>query len=176
VTDPTFTRHTGEQTLAILPELAGVYEDARCQDPDRGDPLFSRPQFIGRTKDQARRVGFELVTVHAGDMLAGFSFGFPLGPGAWWADADKPPKPLLAAAKFAVIELDVRLAYQGRGLAKALLSALLDERVETYATLAATPGSQAQTMYERWGWTKIGTIGGEGPLMDALVLPLSEED
>jgi GNAT superfamily N-acetyltransferase len=172
VTDPTFTRHTGEQTLAILPELADAYEDARRQDPYSDDPHFSRSQFITRTKDQTRRTGFELVTVHTDNTLAGFTFGFPFGAGGWWADADKPPESLLTATKFAVIELDVRPAYQRRGLAKALLDALLSERAEAYATLAATPGSQAQAMYERWGWHKIGTIGGDGPVMDVMMVPL----
>lgn len=173
MTDPTFARHTGEQTLAILPELADVYEDARRQDPHSDDPLFSRSQFIIRTEDQTGRAGFELVTVHADDdTLAGFSFGFPFGVGNWWADADKPPEPFLAATKFAVIELDVRPAYQRRGMAKALLNTLLSKRAETYATLAAIPGSQAQAMYERWGWYKAGTIGGEGPVMDAMAVSL----
>jgi GNAT superfamily N-acetyltransferase len=78
----------------------------------------------------------------------------------------------LQATKFAVIELDVIPAYQGHRLGKALLHTLLSERREAYATLASMPGSQAQAMYERWGWFVAGTIGGEGPVMDAMVIEL----
>jgi GNAT superfamily N-acetyltransferase len=158
----------------MLDELADAYEDARPHDPAHDDPLFSRSQFLARTEDQACRDGFELVTARAGSMLAGFTFGFPFAAGGWWADASRPPEHILQAAKFAVIELDVRPAYQGHGWGKALLSTLLSGRGEAYATLAAMPGSQAQAMYERWGWYKVGTIGGEGPVMDAMVTELAE--
>jgi hypothetical protein len=76
----------------MLDELADAYEDARPADAEHDDSLFSRSSFIARTKDQARRDGFELVTAHVGETLAGFSFGFPFGAGGWWADADKPPE------------------------------------------------------------------------------------
>ena len=121
----------------MLEELADAYEAARRDDPEHGDPLFSRHSFLARTEGQARRDGFELVTMRAGDRLAGFGFGFPFGVGRWWADADQPPEQILAASEFAVIELDVLPAYRGRGWAKALLRMLLGERREAYATLAA---------------------------------------
>jgi GNAT superfamily N-acetyltransferase len=159
----------------MLPELADAYEDARPNDPEHDDPLFSRAQFIARTEDQADREGFDLVTVRLGGRLAGFSFGLPFAAGGWWADAEEPPEHILQLTKFAVIELDVRSAYQGRGWGKLLLNTLLSRRNEAYATLAALPGSQAQAMYERWGWYKVGTIGGEGPMMDAMVVELGGE-
>jgi ribosomal protein S18 acetylase RimI-like enzyme len=171
-----FTRLTGERTLAMLVELADAYEDTRRDDPQHDDPLFSRSSFIARTEDQARRPGFGLVTVRAGDALAGFSFGFPFGAGRWWADASEPPKHILTATKFAVIELDVLPAYRGRGWGKALLNTLLGQRGEAYATLAALPDSQARAMYKRWGWYKVGTIGGGGPMMDAMVVDLTNAD
>jgi GNAT superfamily N-acetyltransferase len=157
----------------MMSELADAYEDARRDDSEHDDPLFSRSQFLERTEDQARRKGFELVTAWADSTFAGFSFGFPFGAGRWWADAGQPPEHILQATKFAVIELDVLPAYRGRGWAKLLLNTLLSERSEVYATLAVLPGSQAQAMYERWGWSKLGTIGGEGPVMDAMVVELS---
>jgi GNAT superfamily N-acetyltransferase len=172
---PVFAHLTGEEALVMLDELADAYEDARPTDPEHDDPLFSRSQFIARTEDQARRDGFELVTVRASGTLAGFSFGFPFDVGGWWADADHPPEHILRATKFAVIELDVIPAYQGRGWGKALLNTLLKERPEAYATLAAMPGSRAQAMYEHWGWYKVGTIGGEGPRMDGMVREMGEK-
>ncbi|GAA4237273.1 hypothetical protein GCM10022254_48940 [Actinomadura meridiana] len=172
MSDSTFVRRTGDQALAMLGDLTDLYLDVRSQGTYRDDPLFSRAQFMARTEDQARRPGFELVTVHADHALAGFSFGLPFSSGRWWAGAEYPPDNILEAAKFAVIELDVGRAHQGRGLGKALLGELLSGRSEKNATLAAIPESAAHAMYERWGWRKVGIIGGEGPMMDAMVLAL----
>ncbi|GLZ09715.1 N-acetyltransferase [Actinomadura sp. NBRC 104412] len=172
MTDATYTHHTGEQTLEMLPELTEVYLAARKDDPHRDDPLFSREQFTARTQAQAHSPGFDLVTIHVAGALAGFSFGFRFPAGGWWADATPPPDPILTATKFAVIELDIHHAHQGQGLAHPLLDALLTTRTEDYATLATIPGSPAHAMYERWGWYTIGTIGGEGPVMDAMLKDL----
>jgi GNAT superfamily N-acetyltransferase len=173
VSEPVFARLSGAQTLTMLEELADAYEDTYCHEPGHDDPLFSRSSFLVRTEDQARRTGFELVTVRTDNTLAGFSFGFPFGAGGWWAEASKPPEDMLNATKFAVIELDVRPAFRGLGWGKTLLNTLLSERSEAYATLATMPGSRAQAMYARWGWYKVGTIGGDGPVMDAMVRPLA---
>jgi len=172
MTEATYTRHSGEQALAMLPELTDIYLAARVNNPQRDDPLFSRPQFVARTEKQAHSPGFELVTVHVAESLAGFSFGLPFAAGRWWADATPPPEPVLKATKFAVIELDIHPSHQGQGLSRPLLDALLTPRSEDYATLAAIPGASPQAMYERWGWYKAGTIGGEGPAMDAMLKDL----
>jgi GNAT superfamily N-acetyltransferase len=174
MTEATYARHTGKQTLAMLDELTDLYLETHSEQPYHDDPIFSRSQFIDRTTDQAKRPGFELVTVRAGDTLAGFSFGLPFAAGSWWADCTMPPQHILRAAKFAVIELDVRRVYRGQGWGKALLDTLLSERSEPYATLAAIPESPAYAMYERWGWYKVGVFTDE-PVMDALALPLQAE-
>jgi ribosomal protein S18 acetylase RimI-like enzyme len=172
VNEATYERHAGEQTLTMLEELVTVYRDARIEDPDRDDPLFSGSQFTARTEAQSRRAGFELVTARVSGTLVGFSFGYPFQSRSWWTDASAPPEPVLQATKFAVIELDVGRAYQGRGLGRTLLDTLLSQRSEDYATLATIPGSSAQAMYERWGWYSVGSIGGDGPVMDAMLKAL----
>ncbi|MFC4052129.1 GNAT family N-acetyltransferase [Actinomadura syzygii] len=172
MTKAVHARYTGEQALTMLPKIADIYLAARINSPERDDPLFSRPEFIGRTEKQARSPGFELVTVRVADSLAGFSFGLPFPAGRWWADATPPPEHVLQTAKFAVIELDIHHSHQGQGLSRPLLDALLTQRTEGYATLATIPGSPAQAMYERWGWYKVGIIGGEGPVMDAMLKDL----
>lgn len=169
MTGPVYTRRNGEQTLALLAELFKVYQEVYAGELYSDDPIFSREQFMARTTDQARREGFELVTLHADNALAGFSFGLPFSAGRWWAEASTPPEHILQATKFAVIELGVKPAFRGQGWGKALLDTLLSQRPEAYATLATIPESPAQAMYQRWGWYKVGVIGGEGPLMDAMV-------
>jgi len=175
VTDSSYRRHNSTQTLALLDELTEVYAEIHSGSPEYDYPLYRRDQFISRTKDQVAREGFELVTVHADGQLAGFSFGLPFASGHWWANTTTPSADFLNAAKFAVIELDVRQKYRGQGWGRALLDKLLAERHEDFATLAAVRGGTAQAMYERWGWYSAGAFNGE-PVMDVMVLPLKPED
>ncbi len=168
-----FERYSGEQTLAMLDDIADLYAEIRSGNPDEQDEMFSRPSFIARTTSQAHAPGFELVLASSGDAPAGFSFGYPLPPGQWWAECTPPAQDVLDSPKFAVIELDVRQAWQGQGIGKKLLQELLADRAETFATLAATPGSPAHAMYSRWGWRKAGVFITPPP-MDALLTHLND--
>lgn len=170
-----FERHSGEQTLAMLEEITDFYEEIHSEDADdESHDLFSRPTFIARTTSQARTNGFELVTASLTGFLVGFSFGYPFPPGQWWGECTPPPKEVLNSSKFAVIELNVRKAYQGQGIGKKLLDKLLAARPEKFATLATITGSTANAMYLRWGWHKVGFFVTPPP-MDALVIPLREQ-
>jgi GNAT superfamily N-acetyltransferase len=171
MTEATYARHTSEQALVMLGELTDLYLETHSEESYHDDPLFSRSQFVERTENQAGHEGFELVTVRAGDVLAGFSFGLPFAAESWWAACTQPPEHILRATKFAVIELDVRRAYRGHGWGKALLNTLLSKRPEAYATLATIPESPAHAMYERWGWYKVAVFT-DAPVMDAMVTEL----
>jgi len=171
MTEVTLERHSGAQMLARLGTFADLYDEIHSEDPSETDPMFSRASFVARTESQAQEAGFELVTSRVGDVLAGFSFGYPFPAGRWWADCPAPPQDVLSARKFAVIELDVHKTFRGQGLSKRMLTELLAGRTEEYATLTATPGSQAHAMYLRWGWYTVGQFETP-PVMDAMVLPL----
>jgi GNAT superfamily N-acetyltransferase len=164
-----YTRHSGEQMLAMLEDVTDLYEEIHSQIPDEQDGIFSRSSFTARTTSQARTPGFQLVTAKSGDLLVGFSFGYPLKTGGWWGDCSPVPEDILNSSKFAVIELDVRLAFRRQGIAKTLLDMLLSDRSEDLATLASTPGTIANSMYKRWGWYQAGTFTDS---MEALLLPL----
>lgn len=166
---PEYVRFNGEQTLEILEPLTDVYREIYDGEPYGNDALFSRAQFQARTSAQCRGRKFELVKLLIDDQWAGFSFGLQFPGGAWWANASDAPHSILALSKFAVIELGIRPAYRGQGLSKRLLANILGSRKEAYATLTSIPGTPAHDMYERWGWSKVATVGGEGPEMDALV-------
>lgn len=172
MTAAVYSRHTGRETLAMLNELADLYDEVQSELPEGGHPLFSRKQFLSRTTSQAPKPGFELVTAHTEGKLAGYSFGFPFASGQWWAEATEPPTAILRARKFAVIELDVRRVYRGKGWGRELLDILLGSRQEEFATLATVAGSSAQAMYRRWGWHEVGAFTGEGPAMDAMMVAL----
>jgi GNAT superfamily N-acetyltransferase len=174
MTEVDFEQYSGKRTLGILDEIADMYTAIKSDDPDGSDPIFSRSSFISRIEEQARDPEFQFVGATAHKLLVGFSFGYPFRPGRWWADSTPAAsRELLEASKFAVIELDVRKEFRGRGLSKELLRRLLAGRTEEFATLAAIPGTQAHGMYLRWGWQKAAMLGGDGPAMDALLLPLS---
>lgn len=76
-----------------------------------------------------------------------------------------------------MIELVVRQPFRGSGLGRTLLTTLLAERPEAYATLLSVPEAPAHEMCERWGWQKVGTVQPTpyAPVMDAMVLPLAEK-
>lgn len=171
MTDVIIKRHSGEQTVAMLEDLAGTYIDAHAGNVDEDDELFSRPSFISRTNNQAERPGFELLTAVSGGALVGFSFGYTFPAGQWWADCTPPGQEVLDVSKFAVIELDVRRDFQGRGIGKRLLEELLSGRTEKFATLAATPGSMAHAMYIRWGWYTVGVFETP-PIMHAMLIAM----
>jgi GNAT superfamily N-acetyltransferase len=172
MSDTVFERHSGEQMIAMLEGVADLYAEIHSGSPEYAYPIYSRPSFLTRTSSQARRPGFELVTVTEDGALAGFSFGYPFPPGKWWDNCTPAPDDIRDSSKFAVIELDIHSAYRGRGLSKKLLRDLLGSRAEKHATLAATPGSLAHSMYIRWGWYKVGEFPNP-PAMDAMLLPLS---
>jgi GNAT superfamily N-acetyltransferase len=170
MTPAVLVRRSGQETLAMLDEIADLYCNVHREDTDL---LFSRASFVMRTNNQARDPGFELITADVADTLVGCSFGLPFTPGRWWARATPPARQFLDASKFAVIELDVHEDHRGHGLGKQLLQTLLADRHEDFATLTAIPNSIAHAMYLRWGWYKVGEVGGDdGPLMDVLAVPL----
>ncbi|OLT17694.1 hypothetical protein BJF79_17660 [Actinomadura sp. CNU-125] len=119
-----------------------------------------------------RASGFSLVEVRRDERLAGFAFGFSMRRGGWWANASLPPPDVLDAPKFAVVELVVERTERGAGLGGALLDALLCERPEPIATLAAVLGADAYGWYVRRGCRKAAEFRVEPPHSDALVLDL----
>jgi GNAT superfamily N-acetyltransferase len=159
-----------------LDAIADLYDQAYADPPYRGEPLFSRARFLERTGRQRTNPGFTLITADADDVLAGFAFGFTFAAGRWWGGTTTPPPPdaLVAAPKFAVIELVVGKPWRGRGLARRMIDQLLRDRPEPYAILLAEPDAPARRIYARWGWQHVADVrpADDAPPMHALSLPL----
>jgi GNAT superfamily N-acetyltransferase len=172
MSDITYKRHSGEQMLAMLYEVANFYGEIHTDMPEEQGGIFSRQSFLTRTASQAQAPGFELITATLRESLVGLTFGYPMAAGRWWGDCTSAPEEILAASKFAVIELDVRKSYRRQGIAKTLLDMLLSDRDEDFATLASTPGAIANAMYKRWGWYKVGVFTDS---MEALVFPIGKK-
>ncbi|MGH3916406.1 MAG: GNAT family N-acetyltransferase [Pseudonocardiaceae bacterium] len=172
----TYTLHggNGETALSMLDEITELYLHAHQETDQDNEPLYHQDAFLTRTRNQTQRDGFTIVWArsHRTD-LVGFCFGVPLGEGQWWTgNASPPPPQILAAPKFAVIELIVRHDWRGRGLGRHLLDELLRERPEQYATLTTRTNTPARRIYAQWGWEQVGTAQHtpEAPIMDQLVL------
>lgn len=165
----------GAAALAMLDDITERYLELREDRPE--SPLFSREAFRTRTTSQAQRDGFAITwATNEYAWLVGFAFGFPMAAGRWWSgNPTLPPAEILDEPKFAVIELDVDAAWQGRGIGRRLLDELLASRSEPYAILTAIPDAPARQMYARWGWVQVGTAqhAPDSPVMDQLVLALS---
>ncbi|WP_159059008.1 GNAT family N-acetyltransferase, partial [Streptomyces scabiei] len=73
---------------------------------------------------------------------------------------------------FYVYELAVVRELRGRGHGRALLEALLTDRTERYAVLAASTRAPAHELYRRWGWTKAGELAGPPHGVELLARPL----
>jgi GNAT superfamily N-acetyltransferase len=172
--DVTYLPATGPQFLDVLDEVIDLYLDVRRGLGDNSS-INSRAAFVDRTTRQAGQDGFGGVLARVGGTLVGFAFGVPLPPGGWWGGrAEPPPMEILAAPKFAVIEIDVAEPWRGRGIGRALHDRLLADRPEPYAILTTAPGRPARAMYARWGWVPVGTAqhAPDAPVMDELILRL----
>lgn len=152
-------RHTGADAASVAEDLTDLYVIVYSEPPYYGESIYSRDAYLERTRKQATRDGFTVITAHADDQLAGFSFGYPFGPGRWWGGIVEPDPPaeLVEPDKFAVIELVVAPPFRGRGLSSTLIRELLAGRPEPHATLLVHPDAPARQIYPRWGWRQIGT-------------------
>lgn len=156
----------------LLDALADLYVPTYTEPPYNAASKFSRTRFLERTRRQVESPGFTLVTAWDDAALTGFTFGFSMAPGSWWANASLPAHGVMREAKFAVIELLVARQHRGRGIGLTLLDTLLERRPESYATLAVVIGADAYDWYLRRGWVKVAEFRAEPPFSDALLLDL----
>ncbi len=177
-------RHGAEGARALLETLCDIYGEVNAEPPYYED-ADGIADFRKRTRVQTERPGFELVSAHADEEIAGFAFGFSLPPDTnWWESVVPAPSTEMAeeweGRTFALVELDVRAPWRRRGVGRALHHTLLADRSEERTTLCASPEAEpAQAAYASWGWRKVGEkplpLAGN-PVYDVLVLPLVAED
>ena len=171
------SHHDGAEAAQLLDALGDAYADAYGVEPTEEKTRA----FRARATKQLERPGFDLVAARADGVLVGFAFGYSLQPDThWWVGLEPDPGAAFAQETgnrtFVLSEIEVRRAWQERGLGRAVHDALLQDRSEERATLATGPDHQAQSVYERWGWGKVGRVPGtEGEYYsayDLFVLPL----
>ncbi len=161
--DPTLTSHTVTDAADLLDELCAVYADAYGVELD-GEKISA---FRNRATKALDRPRYGLLTAQDEEQLVGFIFGYALPAGSSWWDG-LTPAPAAGftdedgTRTFALAEIEVRAAWQGKGVGRALHDAMLNARHEERATLATGPQADAaRTLYERWGWQAAGKIPGK---------------
>jgi ribosomal protein S18 acetylase RimI-like enzyme len=178
MTTPNIQHLDSSGAAKIFEEIVSVYTTVYADSETEED--FENFRARGATQLQGK--GFDLVTARQGGELVGFAYGLTLQEGStWWRGLE--PKPAEGFTEetgdrsFAVIELAVLPNYRSQGLGRRLMDELLAGRYEERATLATDPSkTDVQSMYERWGWRKVGRVpgvpGAPLPAFDLYVLPL----
>jgi GNAT superfamily N-acetyltransferase len=150
----------GEQALAHLDELRGLYLDVYAE-PPYGWGVSHADLFVERFQVQARQDGFALVEARHATELVGMAFGVTLKPSTpWWQNLLEPlPETVTTehpGRTFAVVELLVRKPWRRQHIARELHDRLLAGRPEDRATLTVLPAAiPAQRAYAKWGWQRV---------------------
>jgi GNAT superfamily N-acetyltransferase len=164
--DPTLTHHTSLEAAQLMDELCDTYADAYGAVPGE-DTREKSGAFRDRATEALQAVNYSLVTAHVGDQLVGFAFGYSLRPERGWWDGLQPSPPegftVETGSRTVVLaEIEVRRAWQGKGIGRMVHDAFLSRRTEERATLASNPkATEMHAFYERWGWRKMGTVPGK---------------
>ncbi|MGH3901521.1 MAG: GNAT family N-acetyltransferase [Pseudonocardiaceae bacterium] len=160
------THHTGAEAAELMDELCDVYADAYGAVPGE-DTWEKSSAFRERATAALQGINYSLVTAHADDQLVGFAFGYSLRPeGGWWDGLQSAPPPGFTeetgSRTVVLSEIEVRRAWQGKGIGRAVHDAFLSQRAEKRATLASNPqAADTHALYERWGWQKMGIVPGK---------------
>lgn len=164
--DLTILYHTSAEAVKLMDELCDVYTDAYGAVPGE-DTQEKSSAFRERATAALQGANYSLVTARGGDQLVGFAFGYSLRPERGWWDGLQPPPPEgfteeTGSRTVVLSEIEVRRAWQGKGIGRAVHDAFLSQRSEERATLASNPkAADTHALYERWGWQKMGIVPGK---------------
>lgn len=166
VIEVTYTCLTADAAAGFMDQLCEVYADAYGEVPGE-DTNVKADAFRDRATGALGARNYELVTARAGDELIGFVFGYSLRQDRdWFAGLDPAPEPGFTDERggertVVLAEIEVRKAWQGKGIGRGLHDRFLGGRREERATLTANPAATAtHTLYEGWGWQRVGTKPG----------------
>lgn len=166
VTEVTYSRLNADAAAALMDQLCEVYADAYGEVPGE-DTNVKADAFRDRATGALGARNFELVTARVGDELVGFVFGYSLRQERdWFAGLDPAPEPGFTDERggertVVLAEIEVREAWQGKGIGRGLHDTFLGGRREERATLTANPAATAtHALYAGWGWQRVGTIPG----------------
>jgi GNAT superfamily N-acetyltransferase len=152
-------------------ELREIYHRVYREPPYHEDATAA-DRFAEQMAGHAALPGFSVTAVREGGVLGGFAYGVRYDDGWWPPRATAPAPPALVWPLFYVYELVVLPELRGRGHGRGLLDALLADRTEPFAVLAASTGAPAHELYRRWGWAKVGALTAPPDGVELLARPL----
>ncbi|MER5383231.1 GNAT family N-acetyltransferase [Streptomyces sp. NPDC002688] len=144
INDLSLAHHDGGPAAGLLEELC----DAYAYSVKLGDEKTAA--FRRRAEKRCTQPGFVLVTARAGGRLVGFAFAYalPAGDTHWWGEVQPEPSvdfvQETGSRTWVLSEIEVRRAWQSKGVGRALYDAVLDTRGEDRATLATGADAAAQ--------------------------------
>jgi ribosomal protein S18 acetylase RimI-like enzyme len=166
VTEVEYQRRSAEEASAMMDQLCVVYADAYGELVGE-NTVVKADAFRGRATGALTARNYELVTAQTSDDLVGFVFGYSLRQDRdWFAGLNPEPEPGFTDERggertVVLAEIEVRKAWQGRGIGHRLHDTFLEGRREERATLTANPAATGtHALYEGWGWRRAGTIPG----------------
>jgi ribosomal protein S18 acetylase RimI-like enzyme len=167
VTDVTYVRVNAADAASLMDQLCDVYADAYGEVPGE-DTKVKTDAFRDRATGALSARNYELVTAQAADgEMVGFVFGYSLRQERdWFAGLEPAPEPGFTDERggertVVLAEIEVRKAWQGKGIGRRLHDEFLSGRREERATLTANPVATAtHALYEGRGWGRVGTIPG----------------
>lgn len=162
----TLTPHSATEAALLMNELCEVYADAYGAVPGE-DTHEKSGAFRERATGALGATRYSLETAQVDGQLVGFAFGYSLRRERGWWDGLSPEPPEgfteeTGDRTVVLAEIEVRRAWQGRGIGRAVHDAFLSGRSEQRATLASNPhAKEIHALYERWGWQKMGIVPGK---------------
>jgi ribosomal protein S18 acetylase RimI-like enzyme len=176
--DSEYRHYSTSETRQLFETLVAVYMEVYAH--EQGE-FFDESRICRQLESHMKIEGFEVVGAHLDGRIVGYIYGFPLpADTSWWRGLLTPvARELLEETgdrTFAISELVVRPAWQGRGIGRALHDDILRSRGESRATLLVEQDNEiAKTAYYKWGWRHFGQLQPHwpgAPVLDALMLQL----
>lgn len=161
---------TPTDPTGIVDELAALYARVFADPPYEEGPEQVGEFVTNYTRD-ATKPGFVVITARDNETLIGFAYGTGRRPGTWWGGCDTPPPPdVKRDPSFAVYEWVVDQRYRRCGIGRELMTRLLADRPEPWATLTVNPAADAHKIYLSAGWRQAGMCQqGNWPAMAVLI-------
>ncbi|MFJ8437493.1 GNAT family N-acetyltransferase [Kitasatospora griseola] len=175
----TVSYHTADDLTDIEPQLVKVYAEVYA-DEAKADPFFAVDQFADRLRRHAAGPRWSCALGTVDGRPIGYAYGFARTSSYQWGGLLTPvPAELLQETDtrtFALCEVMVLAEFRGTGTARTLHEELLNHRREERSHLLVEEDHpRVRALYERWGYTEMGTMQpyADGPRYTSMWRPIT---
>ncbi|WP_051711678.1 GNAT family N-acetyltransferase [Streptomyces sp. NRRL S-350] len=158
----TVSYHTAADLPAVEPLLLEIYAEVYAYEASV-DPFFSVDRFADRLRRHASAPRWGCALGEVNGIAIGYAYGFARTATYEWGGLLTPvPADQLEESDtrtFALCEVMVRADWRGAGIARTLHEELLSHRIEERSHLLVEEDHpRVRALYERWGYTEMGTM------------------